>query len=54
VANYAYWTEPGEYYLSINFITGISPAPKGAPPGPGGFGRVNIVSNVVKLKVEAK
>jgi hypothetical protein len=50
----AYWTEPGEYSLQANFITGINPPPKGVQPERGGFGKVTITSEPIKVKVKAK
>jgi hypothetical protein len=53
-AERAFWTEPGEYSLGATFQTAINPAPKDVPPDPQGFGRVSLVAEPIKLKVEGK
>jgi hypothetical protein len=50
----SYWVEPGQYTLTARFVTGIAPAPDGSEKAEGGFGRVTITSQPIKLKVEAK
>jgi hypothetical protein len=50
----AYWTEPGEYTLQASLFTGINPPPKGVQPERGGFGKVTIVSEPIKIKIQAK
>ena len=53
MAERAYWTEPGEYTLVARFNTSIKPAPKGAKVvDKNGFGRVTLVSEPLKIKVE--
>jgi hypothetical protein len=54
VEHRAYWTEPGEYTLQANFITGINPPPKGVQPERGGFGKVTITSEPIKIKIHSK
>jgi hypothetical protein len=54
VAKQAYFTEPGEYTLTVSFKTGVSPAPKGSEKVEGGFGKVTIISAPVKLTVKAR
>ncbi len=49
----AYWTEPGEYTLTVGFKTAISPAPKGSKEAEKGFGFASVNSEQVKIKVEA-
>jgi hypothetical protein len=51
---YSYWTEPGEYTLTATLSTAISPTPKGVKADQGGFGRVTLTSEPVKIKVEGK
>jgi hypothetical protein len=53
-SNQAYWTEAGEYTLTAKFNTAISPAPKDSKEAEGGFGRVTLKTEPIKLKVEAK
>jgi hypothetical protein len=48
----AYWTEPGEYTLTVRYQTAASPAPKGAKEIRDGFGGVVLISAPVKLKVD--
>jgi RNA polymerase sigma factor (sigma-70 family) len=55
VGSQAYWTAPGEYRLSVNYLLEVSPAPNGAPDGGDGFGQVTVHSAAIALKVvEAK
>jgi hypothetical protein len=54
VEHRAYWTEPGEYSLKASFITGINPPPKGVQPDKGGFGKVTITSEPIKIKIQSK
>jgi RNA polymerase sigma factor (sigma-70 family) len=54
----AYWTAPGKYTLTVDYVLGVSPAPKGAKEA-NGFGQVIIHSapltlNVVEKKEEKK
>lgn len=54
----SYWTEPGTYTLTANFLTVVSPAPAGAKQdkvfgGEGMFGVVTLTSAPVKIKVVA-
>jgi hypothetical protein len=53
-SEYTYWTEQGEYTLTVKFKTGISPAPEGLKPDESGFAQVTIPSDSVKVKVEGK
>jgi RNA polymerase sigma factor (sigma-70 family) len=51
----AYWTEPGEYTLTVDYNLGVSPAPEKAKDLGNGFGEVKVHSAPIKLKVvEAK
>jgi hypothetical protein len=50
----AWWTEPGDYTLAASYKTEVSPAPKGATPGPDGFAPVTVTSAPINIKVEAK
>jgi hypothetical protein len=52
-AQMAYWTEPGDYTLTANVKTGISPAPKGTKESDG-FGVVTLTTEPLKIKVEGK
>jgi len=53
-AEQAYWTKAGEYTLTATYTTAISPAPKGAREGEGGFGQVTVTSAPVKITVKEK
>lgn len=53
-AQCAYWLQPGEYTLKATFATALSPAPKGSQEADEGFGKVNIVSQPITLKVEGQ
>jgi hypothetical protein len=53
VAKSTYWTEPGEYTLTASYKTAISPAPKGSKEAEKGFGNAVVVSEPIKVKVEA-
>jgi hypothetical protein len=53
VSKSTYWTEPGEYTITASFKTAISPAPKGSKEAEKGFGNALLVSEPVKVKVEA-
>jgi len=50
----AYWTEPGEYTLTVKFHTSIKPAPKGTKAGQDGFARTIVASEPIKVTVEEK
>jgi hypothetical protein len=51
----AYWTTPGEYKLTVDYILGVSPAPAGAQDVGDGFGQVIVHTAPLALKVvEAK
>jgi hypothetical protein len=56
---FAYWTEPGEYTLTVRYRVAISPAPRGARPAevPGSmsrrFGYVIVDSQPIKIAVVA-
>jgi hypothetical protein len=52
IADHAYWSEPGEYTLTANFATAVKPAPKGSTAAEGGFGRVTLKSEPIRIKVE--
>jgi hypothetical protein len=54
VSQQAYWTQPGEYTLTAGLSTAISPVPPGLKADRGGFARVTLTSEPVKIKVEAK
>jgi RNA polymerase sigma-70 factor (ECF subfamily) len=47
----SYWTEPGEYTLTVTLHTDVQPVPKGAKEF-GRMGEVTVTSNPIKLKVE--
>jgi hypothetical protein len=49
-----FWTDPGEYTLTANYATALSPAPEGLTKDESGFARVTLVSEPVKIKVEKK
>ncbi len=53
LAKAAYWTEPGDYTLTVGYRTAISPAPKGSKEAEKGFGFAVTTSDPVKLKIEA-
>jgi hypothetical protein len=50
----SFWTKPGDYTLRITFETAVAPSPKGAATEGGGFGRVTLNSEPIKLKVMEK
>jgi hypothetical protein len=51
----AYWTAPGQYTLTVDYILGVSPAPEKTRDMGEGFGQVIVHSAPIKLKViEAK
>jgi hypothetical protein len=54
ISQRTYWTAPGDYKLTANFNTGISPAPLGTKPDPNGFGKAVVRSEPIDIKVEAK
>ena len=54
ISQQAYWTDAGEYTLTARFMTGISPPPPDSKEVAGGFARITLTSNAVKLKVELK
>lgn len=54
VVHHLYWTEPGEYTLTVQFRTGVRPPPPGAPPLKEGFGLVTLSSAPITIRVEAK
>jgi hypothetical protein len=47
----SYWTEPGEYTLTADVQTQVSPVPKGSKDKGDGFGDVKITSAAVTVKV---
>jgi RNA polymerase sigma factor (sigma-70 family) len=47
----AYWTEPGDYELTVEYSVGVSPAPAQAPDFGDGFGLVKVRSVPIVLKV---
>jgi hypothetical protein len=47
----AYWTAPGEYTLTVDYILGVSPAPAGAQDVGEGFGQVTVHTAPITLKV---
>lgn len=55
VEKVSYWLAAGEYELTANYKTAISPAPKNsAQTGEEGFGQVVLTTRPLKLKVEGK
>jgi len=50
-AERAYWTQPGDYTLKAVFVTGVSPSPGEVKADESGFGKVQIVTPAIKLKV---
>lgn len=54
VGSQAYWTAPGEYTLTVDYLVGVSPAPRGSRDSGDGFGFVTVRSVPLTLKVEAK
>lgn len=52
-SEFAYWTKPGDYELTVTLKTGVTPPPPGAKDRDGA-GEVTLTSAAVKIKVEAK
>jgi RNA polymerase sigma factor (sigma-70 family) len=47
----AYWTAPGNYTLTVDYVLGVSPAPAGAKDVGDGFGEVTVHSAPLALTV---
>ncbi len=54
VGKYAYWLEPGDYTLTIEYRTAVSPPPPNTKEQPANFGQVPVISAPIQLKVVAK
>jgi hypothetical protein len=54
VSHQAYLTEAGEYTITADYVTAVSPAPKNAKDAGDGYGAVSLTSAPVMLKVEEK
>jgi RNA polymerase sigma factor (sigma-70 family) len=51
VGTRAYWTEPGQYTLKVDYVVGVSPAPDKTESFSEGFGQVIVHSAPIVLKV---
>lgn len=49
----AYWTTPGDYRLTVDYVLGVSPAPAGTRDVGDGFGEVIVHTAPITLKVVA-
>jgi hypothetical protein len=54
VAQEWFWTQPGEYTLTVRYNTAISPAPPGSRDAGMGFGQVSITSTPITIQVQEK
>jgi RNA polymerase sigma factor (sigma-70 family) len=51
VGSRAYWTEPGQYRLKVDYVIGVSPVPAGTEKFGEDFGQVVVHSAPIVLKV---